>query len=311
LVLNNWAVDNFCLHCFECLLYQDLGNFCLDRKAVFPGIEAFEMGVEIPILYVIFYDYFYKCSLGDVRWKKACWDETNKSAPLGPPQAEAFAMMQLKNNYFAWLLEAKEKSKGELITDYDPDNKRTGMRSAAEAYLKKLEINVFEQDPEELLVIPENHVKYGALKKKTEENIKKARRLSKTNSTYKEVKRELETMNEDDAVGEPDVDDVQGQSEKKLRQNKRRKTLKKFREYTVKQDTEGKFKGWSNRATEDMAKLCKKIREGKEEYAAFRRAYREIVASRNQGKKKKSQEPVIEVDYKELWDLGDIPLTEI
>jgi hypothetical protein len=71
-------------------------------------LEAFEMGIEMPSVYFLFYEYIFKSSVGDVRWKRSCIEKNNKSAPLGSPLAEAFAMIPLKNIYFAWLLEAKE-----------------------------------------------------------------------------------------------------------------------------------------------------------------------------------------------------------
>ena len=64
--------------------------------------------MEIPNIYFLFHEYFFKSSVGDVCWKKACVEEVGQSAPLESAQAEAFTMLQLKNNYFAWLLEAKE-----------------------------------------------------------------------------------------------------------------------------------------------------------------------------------------------------------
>ena len=90
------------------------------------------MGLEIPTIYFMFYEYFYKSSVGDSRWRRACEEEKVLSSPLGSIQSEAFAMLQLKNNYFAWLLEAKERMQEHLITDYDPDSKRIGKKGAAE-----------------------------------------------------------------------------------------------------------------------------------------------------------------------------------
>ena len=107
--------------------------------------------------------------------------------------------------------------------------------------------------------------------------------------------------------GEDEVDE----KESKKRLKKRRKTMKSLREYTVHQNEEGKFKGWSSRAAGDMPTLCRKVREGKEDYEQFRKAYHEIYSSRNQGKQKAFPEPIIDVDYSELWDLGDISITEI
>jgi hypothetical protein len=52
------------------------------------------------------------------------------------------------------------------------------------------------------------------------------------------------------------------------RQQKRRRLLKSFREYTVRQSDEGKFKGWSKRAADEMTSYCKKLKvEGEQERA--------------------------------------------
>ena len=116
------------------------------------------------------------------------------SDPLvGSVQAEAFAMLQLKNNYFAWLLEAKERFQDELITDYDPDSKKAGKKNPAEVYLKKFELNISGDDDEDL-VIGEGDGKYLVLKRTSEELIKKARRMAKNNATYKELKKALDVV---------------------------------------------------------------------------------------------------------------------
>jgi hypothetical protein len=64
------------------------------------------MRVEIPVVYILFYDYFLKPSVGDARWKKRCLD--SKTNELASVQSESFALILLRNNYFAWLLEAKK-----------------------------------------------------------------------------------------------------------------------------------------------------------------------------------------------------------
>ena len=99
-------------------------------------------------------------------------EANDKNDLLGSVQAEAFAMIVLKNNYFAWLLDAKEKLKNLLVTDYDPDSKRVGMRTASDVYLKRLQINI-NGDNDDDLVIAEGHVKYDDLKKELEEMVKK------------------------------------------------------------------------------------------------------------------------------------------
>ena len=143
---------------------EDLCNLCIDSGAVFPSIEEFEMGVEIPSIYFIFYKYFFKACVGEVRWKKTCMDGGGLiTDPLGSVQAEAIAMLQLKNNYFAWLLEAKERFQDELVTDYDPDSKKVGKKNPAEVYLKKFELNVSGNNNEDR-VIGEGDNNYLVLK---------------------------------------------------------------------------------------------------------------------------------------------------
>ena len=48
---------------------------CHDNEAILPSLEAFEMELEIPTTYFIFYEYFFLSSIGDARWRKACSNE--------------------------------------------------------------------------------------------------------------------------------------------------------------------------------------------------------------------------------------------
>ena len=61
-------------------------------------------------------------------------------------------MLQLKNNYFAWLLEAKEKFGEQLVTDYDDAYLQQGKMSAAQKYLGHMELNVQGSIDEELVL---------------------------------------------------------------------------------------------------------------------------------------------------------------
>ena len=67
----------------------------------------------------MFYNWFLKSSVGDSAWKQAIYNPTNPLEPMAPIQGEAFAMILLKNNYFAWLSEAKLRLKELLVTEYD------------------------------------------------------------------------------------------------------------------------------------------------------------------------------------------------
>ena len=285
-------------------------NICHDNETILPSLEAFEMGLEIPTTYFIFYEYFFQSSIGDARWRKACDDEQqDQTSRRGSIQAESFAFLQLKNNYFAWLLEAKERFNDRLITDYDAESKTKGRKSAAEVYMKNLEINLYCSEVNGLL-IKEGHEIYNDLKKTSNNLLKEARKIARTNHTYKEMKKVLDSERRNDALEEGE-EEMNQDEKKKFNMRKRRKLLQPFREYTVRQGEEGKFKGWSKRAAEDMIAISKKLKEEKVEYIKFRKAYREFYCKRNQAKRKASLNILPEVDYSELWDVDDCPLTEI
>ena len=72
---------------------------------ILPSLEAFELGLEIPSVYMAFHEFFFKSSIGDTQWKIACLEADNSTDRLAPHQGEAFAMILLKNIYFAWLWE--------------------------------------------------------------------------------------------------------------------------------------------------------------------------------------------------------------
>ena len=49
------------------------------------------MGLEIPSVYLIFHEFFFKSSIGDAQWKVACLEAKDPTERLGPVQSEAFA----------------------------------------------------------------------------------------------------------------------------------------------------------------------------------------------------------------------------
>jgi hypothetical protein len=185
----------------------------MNEKAILPSIEAFEMGIEIPSVYFVFYEYFFKSSVGDAKWKKACLEADAVTDPLGMMQGEAFAMLMLKNNYFAWLWEAKSEMKDLLITDYDTDAARNGKATVSEAFLKA-EINLDVAilvlplannndreagvDYNQLLVLQDDHgVLYQTLKKNTEAAMKEVRLKANANEKYKELETQMKEYYDD------------------------------------------------------------------------------------------------------------------
>jgi hypothetical protein len=59
---------------------------------------------------------------------------SSSTAKMATSLDEAFALVVFKNNYFSWLLEAKQKFKT-LMTDYDSRVCRSGGRSTLPEYL--------------------------------------------------------------------------------------------------------------------------------------------------------------------------------
>jgi hypothetical protein len=278
----------------------DLCNTCVEKRIVFPSLDAFEAGVNLPSIYVIFYNYFVKSSVGDNAWKVACLDAEDQSSPIVPPQGEAFAMLLLKNNYFAWLWEAKMKLGNLLITDYDTTTE-DGVESAgeiADVVLKcqiDMDVQADEQDWNKILVKPTNHRKYESLRKATNARLKTLRQLARNSDKYKEFKSALDEGNEEEST------DVDLES-----RTKKRKRLKAFREYTNPKDAEGKFKGWSNRAATDMRDSIQILGIVNAKDKLFRRVYRHIYRENkgNAGKKKIATEEAPPENYEvEMWAL--------
>jgi hypothetical protein len=279
----------------------DLCNTCVEKRIVFPSLAAFEEGVNLPAIYVIFYNYFVKSSVGDNAWKVACLDAEDQSSPIVPPQGEAFAMLLLKNNYFAWLWEAKMKLGNLLITDYDTTTE-DGVESAgeiADVVLKcqiDMDVQADEQDWNKILVKPTvNHRKYESLRKATNARLKTLRHSARNSDKYKEFKSALDEGSEEEST------DVDLES-----RTKKRKRLKAFREYTNPKDAEGKFKGWSMRAASDMRDSIQLLGIVNAKDKLFRRVYRHIYRENkgNAGKKKIATEEAPPENYEvEMWAL--------
>jgi hypothetical protein len=119
----------------------------MKENVVLLSLEAFELGIEIPSIYIVFHDFFLRSSVRDTAWKTAWMEASHLIEWLAPMQGEAFAMLLLKNNYFTWLWEAKLTYKDILVTNYDSDNDRKNKEDIGDAYLK-LEVNLESNEEE-------------------------------------------------------------------------------------------------------------------------------------------------------------------
>ena len=162
-----------------------------------PSMEAFEMGVELPGVHFIFYEFFFKSSVGDSAWRSACKKSgPDLTSPLGNAQDESFALVLLKNNYFAWLLDAKLKHP-ELVTDYDQENRRLGKKCLPEVFLRGWEINLSSEGNElDNLLVNEGNEDNEVIKTASEEAYKNARARSRNSDTYRKMKRALEFLHD-------------------------------------------------------------------------------------------------------------------
>jgi hypothetical protein len=302
---------------------------------VFPSLEAFEEGIKLPLLYMVFYDYFFRSSVGDATWKKAIMESEDPTEPLAPEQGEAFAMLLLRNNYFAWLWEAKSQYKDLLVTEYDPKKQREQKFEDLGYFFLNCQIDLDadedEEDMAKIVLLPgrsETIGLYDTLLGKSRRDLKKVWLAASKNKKYKEFKKALGQASDNEvdqnSEDEPEEANQEGEKENEEEQQhisglmeqrtKKRKILKSFREYTNSNDAEGKFKGWSARAGEDLAALTQKLSSVTSKEKVFRRAYRhinkqKIVASSK--KKHANKEPKPANYQSKIWNLEVIPSVEI
>ena len=126
--------------------FEDLCGQCVANNLVFPALEAFEQRLDNPTNYYLFYEYFLSAAVGEEEWKQNSGYQhrmrkrarrqsytTNIISPepmtrdrlsivkdkrMSTSLNEAFTLILFKNNYFAWLLEAKQNN-SDLVCDYD------------------------------------------------------------------------------------------------------------------------------------------------------------------------------------------------
>jgi len=262
------------------LLGTELCSLCVQKYVVFPSLEAFEEGVQLPCVYMLFHDYFLKSSVGDAAWKEACLDAADPTAPIAPPQAQAFAMLLLRNNYFAWLWEAKLEYRTELKTDYDMVKDRCHAVEISDGILQcQINLNVDEEDEDNwskiLVKKDDNPVIYNSLKKASDALIKQVRQSARNNDKYKAFRTGVEPVQLEEDDNSPTENSEVPAESIHAKRTKKRKVLQGFREYTNPKDDEGKFKGWSTRAKTDMNELMEALNKPiSEQEKIFRKLYR-------------------------------------
>jgi hypothetical protein len=219
--------------------------------------------------------------VGDTAWKKSILDAKDPTEPLAPAQGEAFAMLLLKNNYFAWLWEAKNQYKDLLVTVYDTKKQQHESKLEDVGYVCL-------------------QCQLKALGKASDEDDD----LSSSNDEGQQSE-----LLEQTTAHQPEQ--LSGLIEQRT---KKQEILKSFQAYTNSNKEEGKFKGRSLRAGEELSRLIEKLSKVTSKEKLFHQAYQhtfkqKLVAS---GKKKKSNQEPKPVNYQsKIWGLEIIEEVEI
>lgn len=256
-----------------------------------PALEAFEEMLENPTTYYIFYDYFLRAAVGEEEWKKmngrpkrkttkkqSSTAATNEVASLENKRLassldEAFALIVLRNNYFAWLLKAKEQHKN-LKTDYDGGNEKE--KSLAMHLLSGYLIDLEESDEgnassyvrfkNQRQTDEEQRAAYMNARRKFIGNVMRVREKVKHSEEYKKIKESLTSLKR---LRSDEDDDM-------LRKRKKMKMVMEMKKYTGVTLDDRRAKGWSAKAFLDMFQMKVKIEGMDEAYKRFGKAYRYV-----------------------------------
>jgi hypothetical protein len=278
------------------------------NHTVLPSLEAFEKRLKLPAVYFVFYDYFMRACIGEVKWKRLCLKQEDngkfvKEGPVVSPMEEAWAWIEMRNNYYAWMLDAKEKFGGNLVTDYDKESETKKKRNINET-LVKMEFDLceeFDSDDEED-EIEEKRIK-SVIVRRGDEGYEEAK--AETEATMNEVRESLTGHEQYKAIlGK--IREMDYKESGQERQKKRLKTTKMFREYTQPKAGEEPFQGWSPRTASAIIDLKSEIGILSNTWTLFNNAYKKIVRERedNKGKKtKREREKVPKETVKEVWGL--------
>jgi len=296
------------------------------------------LGIHCPPIYLIFYEYFYRSSIGDTPWKNSCKNNSDLTAPLNTMQLEAFSFLFLKNNYFAWLWQAKRKlinSKKKLVTDYDPYCERKDLMNLHEVIWNKVEINLFDLDDEGMFVATEENKKklllspveepmdplYTLVQGRYRDHLDEIRMDVSGDQTYQKILNLMDDLKQDENADKNlDQQIKEAQTpELKRKLKERRDILRSLRVYTnvMNEDLDEQSKGWSMvKSSEDLCRFSEMLEQDKEKAKQFRAAYRLIHLLKQNGnsgnKKRKSSPPPLPVNYKtKIWKVEAIEIVEL
>lgn len=294
-------------------------------------MEAFEARLNNPSNYYIFYDFFLRSSVGDKAWKQAAGaterhnkrvrlsgasDDSNESFPGSHKRMtscldEAFALIMLKNNYFAWLLEYKEKSSRKvLLSDYDQcvfETTSLTYTTVAQHVLEGHIIDLLQNDESESGEKDSTYVIWKPKDGDTEEvKAKYLNAVMDYENACDTVRLQVSTSKDYKGVSESllELRTVKDISDKKTKKRKLMKGLKSFTGNC--NEDEKPQKGWNSKTFQELLALKGEINRDKELYKKFGVAYRKLYEVARGGslkeKKGSTQGFLTDEQHKELFE---------
>lgn len=263
-----------------------------------------------PKSYYLFYDFFYRATIGEQAWKRYMQEEDGSH--IGNYTTEAFTLLLLKNNYKAWLHSEKMKHKDKLVTEYEIDKDDT-RQSIVDKWLDNVELKYDPEGGEASIVVlkdPRSR-EYKAAEKARRDSTKKIRDDTELCGNVTRSWSEEEGI---DRVHDGGIGQV-AHNLVKTREKQKRKLMKSLRLWTggtgdqPSQQGSGKKrkrKGWSEAGHKVYAGLCEEIRKDKEgghynSWNAFiRQTYHEKEGSDNEDE---DEEPGFVADTQLVWEL--------
>jgi hypothetical protein len=259
------------------------------------SLESFEQRLDNPKAYYVFYEYFYKAAVGEVRWKE-CMDSSDER--IGNDTTEAFALLTLANNYKAWLYGGKLSHGDALWTEYDSDS--GGKDSIVDKLLVDQEFVLGEGTEATLVLCDTTKESYKKAVKERKDRLAEFRRLPVCAAMVGTW--HLTTGDEEVSENEPNS----GRQEREKK--KMRKLMKGLKKYTGTADEgERKFKGWSDNGHKAFVAYTMSIKDdvtsGK--YTLWERAFREVHAKQQEVRMGEGQPPAMKytVNRSVVWEL--------
>ena len=286
---------------FENLTYfltvKDLCSLCAEKELVMPSVEMFVQRHKNPKSYLVFYEYFLKCVVGQTEWMKTLGDPFVETTLFATPSNEAFTLLCIENGEVEWLRLAKKKNGLKFQTDHETLAK--DKPSLVEHLLDLEFIPSTEPGMEGYIVDP---------KKASAEDLQQAvgDRLVIEDAVLATLKPLPDNYLDDENM---EADEAGDNDEESPPTKKRRK--KSFKKYANERCGRRRFGGWTDAAIHQMIDWCVCIQKDRvdKKYLNMEKAYHSWAGNKEFGRdgKKRPQDKTSPharpINTSNAWDL--------